>query len=1131
PGLVANGTLVARNAVQVIDIRGATGGTFRLGWDANNNGTLEPAEISAPITFVAATNLVGPIKTAIEGITGIGAGNTTVSRSGESYLVAFTGGAVAGKSIKPLVVVDATTLATQNDVQSVEPLDATGGTYTLTFGFGLTPLALTALSAPGVGSLAAGTYFYEVTALTPTGETVASKEVSAVLTGVGEVMLGWTAVPGATGYRIYRGTTTGGENLYIAPTGTLVNFTDDNTDTHTPGSPPSSSAARVTKTSGPIPYNAPADGSNRPTGVGAVASAAGTLASGTYSYVVSAVTATGESIASTETSATLASAGTITVSWTAVAGATGYRIYRGKSAGGENTYFTATAVSFADDGSHGAGTAATPFTQSLQAVLETTIENALGLGAGTNVAVGIVNGAYAVTFQGALAGVHVDPLTGDAGGLLNGNPFATFSASIDKSTTTSNTTAAQLVAQVQSAIDKAAIAAGITPGFLVSNLITDGSSFKANDLTYGAVPFGAPHFTPQGPAPAQNGMVEGMTNNPVAGAVEVALPHPTNQDVMWVATVNGGIFKTANATAVSPHWTAEVNVGPASISSLQLDPTVADHSVLIAGIGDVSNFGSGSAETGLLRSTDGGATWTRIGTTQLSGLRILNVVERGNVIVVAGRDFSGSNKTGVWRSTDTGNTFYRITGDGVSGLPRGAGFDIVGDPGDSSRLYTGISGTTGGVFTSTDLGATWTATGGMGNELNGNPIIAATVTNIRIAVHDDGVNNVVYAGVVKDYTGLNPTPACGSFCDRLAGLFASVNHGTAWTPLDLPGTCEGTHPQGDPRCANGIFIGLHDGNQGVSNFSIGADPTSASIVYVAGDTQDDGVGPDGILGTNDDLTLNGGANANSEGAHQYTGRIFRCASTGVAGAQCTWITNSHTDTNTSPHSDSRSIAFQAVSGALLETDDGGIFRRSTPSSTNVLAYGDWTSLNGDLQIAEEHSCFYDHAAQVIFCGNQDNGDSQQSALGSTTWNMVPQGDGFIADGAKVAVGYNGASSVQYWSRQFLGGLSRRTCSPACGASTLLGLLVTTNAQPTLATAFCAAHPTLLRCTDTGTQFYTVIAADTADATGAQVVLGTSGNVYESLNNGDSLTRINLPNGGVVSALAYGGVDSGTSHAD
>jgi len=225
------------------------------------------------------------------------------------------------------------------------------------------------------------------------------------------------------------------------------------------------------------------------------------------------------------------------------------------------------------------------------------------------------------------------------------------------------------------------------------------------------------------------------------------------------------------------------------------------------------------------------------------------------------------------------------------------------------------------------------------------------------------------------------------------------------------------------------------------------------------------------------------------------------------------------------------MAFQATSGALLETDDGGIFRRTTPSSTSPLAYGDWTSLNGDLQVTEEHSCFYDHAAQVIFCGNQDNGDSQQSAVGSTTWNMVPQGDNFIADGAKVAVGYNGASSVQYWSRQFLGGFSRRTCSPACGASTLLGLLVTTNALPTFAGAFCAAHPTLLRCTDGGTQFYTVIAADSADATGAQMVLGTSGNVYESFNNGDNLTRINLPNGGVVGALAYGGVDTGTPHAD
>jgi hypothetical protein len=64
----------------------------------------------------------------------------------------------------------------------------------------------------GTGTLAAGTYYYKVAAIlsgsneATEGETLASDEVSAVLTAEGEVGLKWTApsVGAVTGYRIYR---------------------------------------------------------------------------------------------------------------------------------------------------------------------------------------------------------------------------------------------------------------------------------------------------------------------------------------------------------------------------------------------------------------------------------------------------------------------------------------------------------------------------------------------------------------------------------------------------------------------------------------------------------------------------------------------------------------------------------------------------------------------------------------------------------------------------------------------------------------------------------------------------------------------------------------------------------------
>ena len=41
-------------------------------------------------------------------------------------------------------------------------------------------------------------------------------------------------------------------------------------------------------------------------------------------------------------------------------------------------------------------------------------------------------------------------------------------------------------------------------------------------------------------------------NNVVAGAVQQLLPHPTNADILYAASVNGGIWKTENATSNTP---------------------------------------------------------------------------------------------------------------------------------------------------------------------------------------------------------------------------------------------------------------------------------------------------------------------------------------------------------------------------------------------------------------------------------------------------------------------------------------------------------------------------------------------------------------------------------------------------
>jgi hypothetical protein len=85
----------------------------------------------------------------------------------------------------------------------------------------------------------------------------------------------------------------------------------------------------------------------------------GTLAAGTHTYVVTALTAHGETTKSNEISqVTSGSTSTVTLNWSEVAGATGYRLYRGTAVAAENTYVTVGAVTNHVD----TGTAGTPGT-------------------------------------------------------------------------------------------------------------------------------------------------------------------------------------------------------------------------------------------------------------------------------------------------------------------------------------------------------------------------------------------------------------------------------------------------------------------------------------------------------------------------------------------------------------------------------------------------------------------------------------------------------------------------------------------------------------------------------------------------------------------------------------------------
>lgn len=199
-----------------------------------------------------------------------------------------------------------------------------GGPYTLV-------ASPTATSYTNTGLTNGTTYYYVVRAFNATLESVNSQQVSArpsasslapptgvaATAGSGSVALTWSAVIGATGYRVYRGTTSGGPYTLIA-------------------SPTTTSYTNTGLTNGT-----------------------------TYFYVVRARNATIQSVNSQQVSATPSAAppaaptglsavagnGSVSLTWAAVSGASGYRVYRGTTTGGPYTLVSSpTATSFADTG-------------------------------------------------------------------------------------------------------------------------------------------------------------------------------------------------------------------------------------------------------------------------------------------------------------------------------------------------------------------------------------------------------------------------------------------------------------------------------------------------------------------------------------------------------------------------------------------------------------------------------------------------------------------------------------------------------------------------------------------------------------------------------------------------------------
>lgn len=264
--------------------------------------------------------------------------------------------------------------------------------------------------------------------------------------------------------------------------------------------------------------------------------------------------------------------------------------------------------------------------------------------------------------------------------------------------------------------------------------------------------------------------VEAM--EPFAVAVD-----PNDPNRWWVGYDDMGLFRTDDA---GESWFRiddkqnSVNLGETDCpASLAVDPS--NSSIIYQGRNNGENDQPDNWNIGVIfKSTDGGASWSQLGSGSLGS-------GRPTLMMMPGGDestrtiFAAIYGQGLFRSNDSGST-WAASNTGFTTYDQTHIWDLARHPSDNTVLYVGIADgsfndapSDGGVYKSTDGGASWSRLGGT----------APTGQIIDVDVAPDGA---VYAACSDVFS--THRQGAGT---RQGGIYRSSDDGISWTRvLDAP---------------------------------------------------------------------------------------------------------------------------------------------------------------------------------------------------------------------------------------------------------------------------------------------------------------------------------------------------------
>ena len=466
-------------------------------------------------------------------------------------------------------------------------------------------------------------------------------------------------------------------------------------------------------------------------------------------------------------------------------------------------------------------------------------------------------------------------------------------------------------------------------------------------------------WTPLGPSPIPNGQTQSTTMS-VSGRVTAIVIHPTNPNIVYVGTAQGGVYRTVDGGA---HWTPIFDGAQSlAIGALALAPS--NPTILYVGTGEPNLSCDSYAGVGLYRIDNADTSPILVGpmnppysavpgTTPFGGRTICKIlvhpsdpatifVATGSGAIGMGCDAAGGGTypplgpRGIWRSTNgtsaaSSVTFTKLTVTTAGSESDNTGnrnvTDMVFGPGNPDTIVCAVFGLNatgdGGIYRTTNaLGATPSFT----QEL----VLGTASSGERVTfdIYTRAGQTVVYAATGEASSGTGCSDAT-----QEGALRVSTDAGVTWSG----------------KLAGG---GGYCGGQCFYNTAIAVVPgtsTANDTIHIGGQTSSS------TCSRLHAISVNGGA--------------------------------SFTNFDAGLHADTHAITVAPSNSHIVyHGNDGGIFKSTDAGHT-------WTSQNVAGFNATQFQSIALHPTDPNFSigGTQDNGTNMYTPAGK--WKRIDFGDG------------------------------------------------------------------------------------------------------------------------------------------